>query len=130
MRKKTSKPVGDSTAEFALIRKAVRGDSLSPAEWGSIALTQLFGGAILVHGRFLELGLMAVDDKARPTSDVDAEFFKLITDKSRNLDEQLLEAIAKSSRAAQILPEAQTNRVANRALYAKDSTASISVFAG
>jgi hypothetical protein len=110
------KPGDGSPAEVVLVRRAIRGESLSPAEWASIPTRLLCAGAFLLFGRFLELGLSAVDDAARPTSDVEAEFRKLITDKSRYLDQQQLEAIERSSRAAELLPEAQLNRGAHRAL--------------
>ena len=114
-RKRTLKPDPTSTSA-SLIRKAVGGESLSMDEWASIALTELLAAVILGHGRFLEFGLLAMDDETRPASRVGAEFNNLITDEAYDLEVQLLEAIAKSRRAAELLPEVQMNRCVNRAL--------------
>jgi hypothetical protein len=107
-----------------LIRKALGGESLSTAEWANIALTELLAAAILVYGRFLELGLLALDEEARPQSHVWAEFFSLITDQAHDQEGQLLEVMAKSRRAAELLPEVQMNRDVNRALSQEITTRS------
>jgi hypothetical protein len=49
-------------ADWAQISRAVRGEALLPDEWASIGLTELIFIAICIYGRFLELGLAAVDD--------------------------------------------------------------------
>jgi hypothetical protein len=99
-----------------LIRAAMLGKSLSSAEWANVPTELLCAGAVLLLARFLELGLMAMDDRMRQTEEIEAEFTKLIGDKSRYLDEQLLEAIETFSRAVELLPEANLNRDASRML--------------
>src|ERR1017187_358764 len=70
--------------------------------------TRLIGIAIVLHGRFLELGLLAMDDNTRPVSDVEAEL-KGRMDR-RTFDDQLIEVIEGSPRAAELQPGAQLKR--------------------
>jgi hypothetical protein len=116
MDKKATKSGDGSLAEALLIRRALLGESLSSAEWATVSAELLGAGAILLLGRFLELGLMAIDHQMRQKNEIEAEFRKLITDKSRDLDEQMLEAIENSPRAAELLTEAKLNRAVNRTL--------------
>jgi len=73
-------------------------------------IVRLIAVAVVWHGRFLELGLLATDDETRPPNEVRAEFFDKITDQSRKLDPQIIAMIEGSPRAAELLPEARLNR--------------------
>jgi hypothetical protein len=100
----------------ASIRKAARGEQISAAEWAAIPLPQLIVGAVVLHGRFLELGLLAVDDARKQPDEVLAGFRGIVADKARDLDTTLNEMIARSPRDAELLPQAQLNRRVNRML--------------
>jgi hypothetical protein len=70
MDEKAPKARNGSMAGATLIRNAIMGESLSPAEWAAVPERVLCMAAILLFGRFLEHGHKAVDNQTGQVEEI------------------------------------------------------------
>jgi hypothetical protein len=100
--------------EQVRVAAVLRGEALSPEQWAAFRGPELIAVAAFLHGRFLELALLALDDERRAATEVRASLCERIREKDH--ETALVAAIRSSARAVEFIPELERNRRAARAV--------------
>jgi hypothetical protein len=96
------------------VAAVLRGEALSAEQWAAFGAFQLVALAAFLHGRFLELALLVLEDERRPATEVRASLWEHIREKEH--ETVLVAAIRSSARAVEFIPELERNRRAARAV--------------
>src|ERR1700686_3032867 len=94
--------------QVTCVAAVLRGEALSADQWATFGAPELVALAAFLHGRFLELALLALDDERRPAREVRASLCERIREKEH--ETALVAAIRSSARAVEFIPELERNR--------------------